>query len=122
MGVQEFGRALVVVDVIAVQLGADDLGLARDDVTGARGQIGHRDFFFDLVAGAVQLPLVHSGEVEHRFAQGLRRDRAGVDADATGHALAVDDGDALAELGRGNGGALTAGTAADDEQVEVVHR
>ena len=57
--------------------------------------------------------------VEHRHAQRLGGDRAGVDGDAAEALLALDDGDALAELGGLDGGLLAARARADDEEVEV---
>ena len=120
--VEEARGALEVLHVVAVQLGAHHLGLAGDHVVGARREVGDGDVLLHLVARAVELALVGAGEVEHRFAQRLRRDRAGVDADAADHALAVDDGDPPAQLRRSDGGALPAGAAADDEQLEFLHR
>ena len=96
MRVEELARALEVLHVVAVQLGAYHIGLAGDHVLGARRQVGDRDVVLDLVARTVELALVGAGEVEHRLAQRLGRDRAGVHADAADHALAVDDGDSLA--------------------------
>ena len=57
--------------------------------------------------------------VEHRDAQRLGGDRAGVDRDAAEPLAALDDGDALAELGGLDGGLLAARARADDEEVEV---
>ena len=57
--------------------------------------------------------------VEHRHAQRLGRDRAGVDGDAAEPLAALDDGDALAELGGLDGRLLAARAGADDEKVEV---
>jgi hypothetical protein len=87
------------------------------DVLGARQQVGDGDLFLDPVAGAVQLALAHAGQVEHRLAQRLGRDGAGVDADAAEHVAALDDRDRLAELGRRDRGLLAAGTGTDDDEV-----
>ena len=51
------------------------------------------------------------------FAQGLARNRPCVQADAADHLIAVNDGDALAELGRSDCAFLTGGAAADDDQI-----
>ena len=67
-----------------------DLGLATDDVLQPGEQIGDRDLLLDPVARPVQVALLHPGQVEDGLAQGLGGDRAGVDADAADHALAVD--------------------------------
>ena len=53
------------------------------------------------------------------LAQGLRRDRPGMDRDAAEAVTALGDGDTLAELGCLDGGVLTAGTRADDEKIEL---
>ena len=74
------------VDAVADQLVADDLDLAADDVLGAAEQVGDGDVVLDPVVLAVELALVHAGQVEHGLAQGLGRDGAGVDADPADHA------------------------------------
>jgi hypothetical protein len=60
--------------------------------------------------------LEHLGDVEQRF----RRDAAAVDADATGILLLVDEGDLHAEIGGQERGGITAGTGADDRDVDGV--
>ena len=57
--------------------------------------------------------------VEHRLAQRLGRDRAGVDRDAAEPLPALDDRHALAELGGLDGRPLAAGPRADDEEIQV---
>ena len=108
-------------DVVAGQLVADDVDLAADHVLGAGGQVGDGDVLLDPVTLPVQLALGEAGEIEHRLAQRLGGDGAGVDADPADHVAAVDDGHPAAELGRGDGGLLAAGTGSDDEHVEVGH-
>ena len=108
-------------DVVAGQLVADDVDLAADHVLGAGGQVGDGDVFLEPVALAVQIPLGETGEIEHRLAQRLGGDGAGVDGDPTDHVGTVDDGDPAAELGRGDGGLLAARAGSDDKHVEVGH-
>src|SRR5438105_2783151 len=63
--------------------------------------------------------LAESGEMKRRLAQRLRWNRAGVDARAAQHRLALDERDALAEV-RGLGRSLLAGRPGADHD-EVVH-
>ena len=63
-------------------------------------QVGDGDVLLDPVALAVQLALVQPGQVEHRLAQRLGRDRAGVDADPADHVPRSTMADPAAELGR----------------------
>jgi hypothetical protein len=107
-------------DVVTQQLGAHHLYLAADHMLGARQQVGDRDVLLDPVARAVEVPLVHTGEVQHRFPQGIRRDRAVVDADAADHVLPVDDGHPLPQFRGRDGRLLPARAGADDDQVVVV--
>jgi hypothetical protein len=57
--------------------------------------------------------------LEHRLAQRLGRDRAGVDGDAAEALLALGDGHALAELGGLDRRLLAARPGSDDEKVEL---
>src|SRR6185437_12008021 len=117
----ELGRAGDDGDPVAGELAADGVVLAADHVPGAPGQVGDGDVVLDPVALPVHLALVQAGEVEHGLAQGLGRDRAGVQAHATEHLGALDDRDPFVELGGGDGRLLAAGTGTYDQQVEIVH-
>ena len=91
--------------------------LLHDDVLAvhecAHGALAlHRD-----VDGVAIAALVEAGEVQRRFAQGLGGDRAGVDARAAEDRLALDEGDALAEVRRLRRSLFTCRTGADDDQV-----
>ena len=117
--VDEAGRAVEQVHAVAEQLAAHDLDLATDHVRRSGEQVRHGDVLLHPVVLAVEVPHVHAGEVEDRLAQRLRRDRAGVDADAADHVPPLDDGSLLAELGRRDRRTLAARAGADDEQVVV---
>jgi hypothetical protein len=106
--------------MVSQQLGSNHLGFSTDDVLQSGQQVRDRDLFLDPIAGPVKVPQLHAGEVEHRFAQGLGRDRSGVDANATNHGLAIDDANPVTELRRHDCGLLTAGPRADDREVEIV--
>src|SRR6185436_19742775 len=106
--------------VVAAELVLDHLDLAGDHDVDA-GE--------ELLAGGPRVepgprqPVAlarEAGEGDHRLAQGLARDGAGVDADAAHGAALLDDGGAMAQLGGLDGGALARGAAADADQVVVV--
>ena len=120
--VDEPGGAAEQVDPVALQLRADHLLLAADDEVGAREQVLDGDVLLDPVALAVEPAHRVAGEVEDGLAQGLRRDRAGLRADAADHAAPFDDRDPPAELGGRDRRLLPARTRADDQQVVVVGR
>src|ERR1039457_5154137 len=108
-------------DPVTGQLAAHHVHLAADHVAGTGGQVADRDVVLDPVARPVHLALVQAGQVQDRLTQGLGRDRAGVQADAADHVLALDDRHPPLELRRGDGCLLAAGPRADHQHVEVVH-
>ena len=117
VGVHEARRPRQRGHVVAVQLRADDLELAHEDLLDAEREIGDRDVLRDRVVAAVERPLAKTREIQDRLAQGLRRDRAGVQADATHHLLAIDHRDLLAELGGRDCALLAGGPRADHDEV-----
>src|SRR6266487_145308 len=88
------------------QLAAPHVDLAAHHMLGAGGQVRDRDVVLDPVALAVHLPLVQAGEVKHRLAQGLGRDRPCVQAHPADHVPALHDGGTAAELRRRDRGLL----------------
>ena len=120
--VQKPAVTLDQVDAVADQLGAHDVDFLADDVRGAGQQVRRGDLVLDAVARAVQFTLVHPRQVDDGLAQGLRRDGAGVDADAAQHPPAFDHGHRLAELGGGDGGLLAARSRTDHDEVVLQHR
>ena len=80
----------------------------------AMAEVGAADVLLDPVRAAVEPALAPAGEIERGLAQGLGRDRAGVNRDAADALAAFDHQHRLAELGRLNGGAAARRTAADD--------
>ena len=107
-------------DAVAAELLAHHLRLGADDARRAVHQELDR-----LALAALRVERVGHVEraprelVEHRDAQRLGGDRAGVDRDAAEPLAALDDGDALAELGGLDGRLLAARAGADDEEVQV---
>ena len=98
------------VNSVAHQLVSNHVGLLADHMLGPRQQVRRGDLVLDAVAGAVELTLIHAGQVEHGLAQRLGRDGAGVDAHAAEHWTLFDDRDRFAQLGRGDRGFLAART------------
>ena len=80
-------------DPVAAELAADDVVLPADDVVRPGRQVTDGDLVLEPVALPVHLPLVKPGEVQHRLAQCLGRDRAGVEANAAEHVRPLDDRD-----------------------------
>ena len=118
--VEEPRRAVQQRHPVAGQLAADHLDLAADHVLGAREQVLHGDVVLDPVVLPVQLAHVQPGEVEHRLAQRLRRDGAGVDAHPADHVAALHHGGPAAELRRRDGRLLPSRPRAEHEHVVVV--
>jgi hypothetical protein len=110
VGVDETAGSGVEGDVVAGELAADDVDLSADHVLGTGGQVGDGDVLLQPVALPVQIALGETGEVEHRLAQRLGGNGAGVDGDPADHVGAVDDGHSAAQLGRGDGGLLATRT------------
>jgi hypothetical protein len=120
VGIDERGLAGQERHVVAAELVLDHLDLAGDHDVDA-GE--------ELLAGGPRVEpgprqsvalAREPGEGDHRLAQGLARDGAGVDADAAHGAALLDDGGAMAQLGGLNGGPLARRAAADADQVVLV--
>src|SRR5260370_16282442 len=75
--------------------------------------------FLDAVTRAVELALSYASQVEHRLAQCLRRDRAGVGAHTAQHSAVFDHRYRFAEFGCGDGRLLSTGAGTDDDQVDI---
>ena len=106
---------------VAGELAAHHVGLPADHVPGAVGQVGDGDLVLDPVALPVHLPLVQAGQVEHRLAHGLGRDRAGVQAHPADHVGLLHDRYPAIQLGGRDRRFLPAGPRTDDNQVVIVH-
>ena len=117
VGVHEARRPRQRGHMIAVQLRADDFELAHEDLLDAEREVGDRDVLGDRVVAAVERPLAETREIQDRLAQRLRRDGAGVQADAADHLLAVDQRDLLAELGGGDRALLPGRPGPDHDEV-----
>ena len=115
---------LILQGIADAEFWASDSGsrlLTRND--GAPGVLGRVRLFAGIApVPAVQLvALGEAGQVEHRLAQGLRRDRPGVQADAADHLALLADPDPAPQLGALDRGALAGGAGPDDEEVEAHH-
>ena len=121
MRIEEAGGAVDDHDAVPAHLVADHLDLAPDHVVAAEEKILHRDLLFQGVGGAVEAPLLETGQVEDRLAEGLGGDRAGVDADAADDLPPFANADPPAELGGLDGGVVPGRAGSDDEDVERFH-
>jgi len=65
-----------------------------------RHQVGGVDVLFDAVGPSVEPALAPAGQVEHGFAQRLRRNRAGMDRYAADPAAFLHHQDRFIDLGR----------------------
>ncbi len=84
-------------------------------------QILGADLLLDAVRAAVKAAFAPTREIERRFAQGLRRDRARVHGNAADAFALFDDENLLAELGGLDGATAAGGSASDDDEIELVH-
>jgi hypothetical protein len=104
--IDERGEAVEDRDAVSPQLVLDHGTLAREDVVHAREQLPH--------ARRARAP-----HPEHGLAEGLARDRPGVEADAAEDAAPLDDGDVAAELCGLHRRALAGRTAPQADEIEV---
>src|SRR5262249_6041595 len=101
----------------AFQLRAHEGALPLPDGLDAEAEIRYRDLLLDDVVAAVKGALPEAGEIEDALAQRLGRDRPAPQRRAAEMAGAVDHHDALADLGRRDGGLLSRRTRSDDREV-----
>ena len=93
-----------------------------DGVDPGQQILGRRALAVGIVEVMIEIFALGLAERQHRLAECLRRDGAGVQARTTDLHLAFDDGDALAQLRRLNRRALPGRPAADAQKVELVLR
>src|SRR5437899_3170300 len=120
--VEERGRAVDDLHVVALELVGDDLQLVPDNQVLPVHQVPERHILFQGVRDVGEGAELEPMQVVDGVLEGLARQRAGVDAGATEHPLLLDDGHPLAQLGCLDGGLLAGGAAADHQQVEFTHR
>ena len=121
VGVDEFRRRAHAAHAVAHELVLQHLDLVVERLVQPLDQVADRDVLLDPVAAPVEAALAPARQVEHRLAQRLRRDRAGMHRDAAEPPALVDHQHGLAELGRLDGGAPAGRPAADDDHVVVIH-
>src|SRR5262249_42092501 len=117
----EDGLAAHEVDLVPRDVGVHDLTERADDLLFAVHEVVDRELWLHGVVDPVQSALPQPGEIQRRLAQRLGGNSAGVDARATDVRLSLDEGDALAEVGRLRGAFFTGGARADHDQVVAIH-
>src|SRR5580698_956801 len=117
--IDEFRRALIHLNAIALELRADHFRFARNRCAHAEGEVLHGDIVFAAIVVAVEGFHGAAGELENCFADGFAGNRASVNADAADHRGAVNDRDFLADLRRGDRALLPRRAAANYDQVKL---
>ena len=107
---------------VAAELVLQHLDFVVERLLQPRDQIDRADILLDPVGAAVEAALAPAGEIEHGFAQGFRRDRAGMDRNAADPPALFHHQNRLAELGELDGGAAAGRAGADHEHVIIIHR
>ena len=118
----EGGVAVDELDAVALELVFDDGVLAFDDLVDAEHEVLDIDAGFEAVAAAVKAALAEAAQVEHGFAEGFRRNGAGVEANTPEVGRFVDDSDAMAQFGGFDGTVMAGGPAANYQEVVVIRR
>src|SRR5713101_823577 len=122
VGIFERGLAADEFDVMEGKIFQDAPALHFDNLALVMHEVVHREVFLQRVIDAVEAALLQAGKIECGFAQGLAGNGPRVDA-APAHVFgALDDGDALAEVGGLGAGFFTGRTAADGDEIEIVTR
>src|SRR5262249_45639169 len=85
-------------------------------------EVVHREVFLERIVDAIEAALLEPGEIQGGLPKGLARNGTGVDAAAARMVRALDDRDALAEIGSLRAGFLACRTATDDDQIEGLSR
>ena len=120
-GADEAGRAEVARDLVLLEEAVDAAGERIDDFVLAgehRGEVEADVAGVDAVLGERVLGF---GVALARFEQGLAGDAADAEAGAAEAVFFFDAGDVLAELRGADRGDVSAGSAADDEDVVLGH-
>src|SRR5262249_42536167 len=113
--IDERSFAAKYLNAVASGLVLEDLPLGLVDVADHEPQVVHRDVALAAVLLFVDIAMPIAGEMENRFADGLRGDGAGVERDATQEfLLPLNDGDAPVLFGSCNRCFLAGGSATND--------
>ena len=117
----EFRPGMKAAHAVAHELVLQHLDFVVERLVQPLDQVAGGNILLDPIAPSVKAPLAPAGQVEHRLAQCLRRDRAGMNRNAAEPPPLVDHQHGLAELGRLNRRAASGRAGADDDHVEMVH-
>jgi hypothetical protein len=107
-------------DRIAVELMLQHLDLVVERLAQPHHKLTGGDVLLDAIGAAVEAALAPARQIEHRLAQGLRRNGPGMHRHAADAAALLDHQHRFAELGRLHRGPPPGRPAADDDHVVVV--
>ena len=119
--IQKAGGSRHDFDTVAGELSADHIDLGLDDVERAKGKIGHGDLLFHTIVDAVDALILIAGKMQDRFADGLARNRAGVDRRTADHFQLFNKRGAFAEFRRLNRGSLASRPGTDHDEIVLFH-
>jgi hypothetical protein len=111
-----------VFDVVARQLGLDDVYFGLDHMLDAKRQVRHGDLFFDAIIHAIDVLVVIAGKMKHRLAKGFAGNCACIDTDSTNHFATLHQSHALAHFGPLDGRALARRSGSDNDKIVGLHR
>src|SRR3984893_12372869 len=121
-GVGETGHACQYFDAIARELRADNVDFGFDDMLRAERKIGHGDLILHAIVHAVDVLVVETGEMQHRFTNCLTGNCAGVDGRAADHLELLNESHVLAEFGGLDRSALACRPRTYNNEIVLFHR
>ena len=119
--IRKAGDARYDFDAVSRKLRADHVDFGLDDVEGPEREIGHGDRLFHAIVEAVNTLILISGKMQHRFADRLAWDRAGIDRGSADHLQLLDQGGPLSKFSRLNRGALSRRPGTNHDEIVLFH-
>ena len=117
----ETRRAIEHLDMVAVELMFQHVDLVIDGLAQARLEVFGGDVVLYPVGAPVKAAFAPARQVQHRLAQRLGRNRAGVGRHAAQPGLAVNHKNTPVQLARLDGRRAAGRAGADDDQVIMAH-
>src|SRR5260370_2729953 len=109
------------VDSVARKLRANHIDFRLDDIESAEREISHSDRLLHAIIDAVNALVLIPGKMQNGFADGLARDRAGIDGGSADHFQLFDERRPLAKFPRLNRGPLPSGPGAHHDEIVLFH-